>query len=65
MAPEPEPASVIEFVPPAAAPVAAEPQPPALNFHNLIAVRIAFVVAPIAFLLSWIPALNQIGRAHV
>ena len=60
MAPEPEPASVIEFVPPAAAPVAAEPQPPALNFHNLIAVRIAFVVAPIAFLLSWIPALNLV-----
>ena len=32
----------------------------ALNFHNLVAVRIAFIVAPVAFLLSWIPALNLI-----
>jgi heme/copper-type cytochrome/quinol oxidase subunit 2 len=55
---EPEPESVAEFVPPPAAPVAAAPQPPALNFHNLVAVRIAFVIAPVAFLLSWIPAVN-------
>jgi hypothetical protein len=58
IAPEPEPESVAEFVPPPAEPVAVAPQPPALNFHNLVAVRIAFVVAPVAFLLSWIPALN-------
>jgi hypothetical protein len=60
IAAEPEPESVAEFVPPPAAPLAAEPQPPALNFHNLVAVRIAFVVAPVAFLLSWIPALNVV-----
>ena len=64
IAPEPEPESVAEFVPPPASPppasVAAELQPPALNFHNLVAVRIAFVVAPVAFLLSWIPALNLV-----
>src|ERR1035437_3230244 len=60
IAPEPEPESVAEFVPPPAEPVAAAPQPPALNFHNLVAVRIAFVVAPVAFLLSWIPALNLV-----
>jgi len=58
--PEPQLASSAQFVPPAAAPVAAEPQPPTLNSHNLIALRIAFVVAPVAFLLSWIPALNLV-----
>jgi hypothetical protein len=61
MAPEPQAESVAEFVPPPAAPVApadANPQPPALNFHNLVALRIAFVIAPVAFLLSWIPAVN-------
>ncbi len=56
--PEPQPETIEELAPPLAAPVAAAPQPPALNFHNLVAVRIAFVVAPVAFLLSWIPALN-------
>jgi hypothetical protein len=60
IAPEPELESVAEFVPPPVEPVAAAPQPPALNFHNLVAVRIAFVVAPVAFLLSWIPALNLV-----
>ena len=58
--PEPEPESEAEVAPPPPAPVAAAPQPPALNFHNLVAVRIAFIVAPVAFLLSWIPALNLI-----
>jgi hypothetical protein len=58
VAQESEPEIVDEIVPPAPTPVAAAPQPPALNFHNLVAVRIAFVVAPVAFLLSWIPALN-------
>jgi hypothetical protein len=63
VAAEPEPESVAEFVPPppaplGASPLAAAPPPPALNFHNLVAVRIAFVVAPVAFLLSWIPAVN-------
>jgi hypothetical protein len=62
IAPEPEPESEAELVPPLplSAPVATAPQPPALNFHNLVAVRIAFIVAPIAFLLSWVPALNLV-----
>jgi hypothetical protein len=58
MEPEPPPESVAEFVPPVAAPVATAPQPPALNFHNLVAVRIAFVVAPLAVLLSAFPGLS-------
>jgi hypothetical protein len=60
MEPEPQPESVAEFVPPTAPPIDTAPQPPALNFHNLVAVRIAFVMAPVAFLLSWIPALNLV-----
>jgi hypothetical protein len=39
------------------------PPPPAalpLNFHNPIAVRVAFTVALVATLLSWIPALNVV-----
>jgi hypothetical protein len=60
MEPEPPPESVAEFVPPAARPIDTAPPPPALNFHNLVAVRIAFVIAPVAFLLSWIPALNLV-----
>src|SRR5579864_2142767 len=39
-------------------PVAARPQPVPLNFHNPVAVRIAFVVALITALLSWLPLLN-------
>ena len=58
--PEPQPDIVAEFVPSATLPVDIAPQPPALNFHNLVALRIAFVVAPVAFLLSWIPALNLV-----
>jgi hypothetical protein len=60
MEPEPQPENVAEFVPPVAPPIDTAPQPPALNFHNLVAVRIAFVIAPVAFLLSWIPALNLV-----
>lgn len=56
--PEPEAESVPEFVPTPAVTVEAVPPPPAINFHNLVALRIAFVFAPVAFLLSWIPALN-------
>jgi hypothetical protein len=60
VAAEPEPESVAENVlpPPPAVPVAAEGQPPALNFHNLAALRIAFVVAPVAFLVLGFPALS-------
>jgi len=57
--PEPEIENV-EFVLPVAPPAAPPPTAPQINFHNLVAVRIAFVVAPIAFLLSWIPAANLI-----
>ena len=56
--PEPTPETVDESVPTPPTPAVAAPQPPPLNFHNLVAVRIAFVFAPVAFLLSWIPALN-------
>jgi hypothetical protein len=55
---EPAPETIGESVPDHPTPVVAAPQPPPLNFHNLVAVRIAFVFAPVAFLLSWIPALN-------
>jgi hypothetical protein len=58
--PEPDPVTVAESVPAAIAPAIAEPGAPALNFRNLVAVRIAFIMAPVAFLLSWIPALNLI-----
>jgi hypothetical protein len=55
---EPEPEiQTVEFVLPVA-PI--DPPAPQINFHNLVAVRIAFVVAPIAFLLSWIPAANLV-----
>jgi hypothetical protein len=58
---EPEPENSAEVIPPPAAPAAAPPpQAPAINFHNLVAVRIAFVVAPVAFLVSGIPALNVV-----
>ena len=60
MAPEPQPESVAELAPPAAPAPEIAPQSPALNFHNLVALRIAFVMAPVAFLLSWIPALNLV-----
>ncbi len=57
--PEPEPEIVVDVV---AAPAVPD-VPPAtlpLNFHNPVAVRVAFTVALIATLLSWIPALNVI-----
>jgi len=44
-----------EFPLPAAPP---KPQALPLNFHNPIAVRVAFLVALIATLLSWVPLLN-------
>jgi hypothetical protein len=51
IAPDSEPETVEAVVPPPPAPVAVAPPPPAINFHNLVAVRIAFVMAPVAFLL--------------
>ena len=38
----------------------ARPQPLPLNFHNPIAVRIAFLVALVTPLLSWLPLLNLV-----
>ena len=56
--PEPEPDVVSEIVEPTPTQTAAAPQPPALNFHNLVAVRIALIVAPVAFLLLGLPAFS-------
>ncbi len=47
-----------EEKPPATPAAAARPQPLPLNFHNPVAVRIAFVVALVTALLSWLPLLN-------
>ena len=58
MEPEPQPESVAEFVPPAAPRIDTAPPAPALKYHNLVAVRIALVVAPAAFLLLRLPALS-------
>jgi hypothetical protein len=60
VATESEPETVDELAAPPPVPVAVAPQPPAINFHNLAALRIAFVVAPAAFLLSGIPAVNLV-----
>ena len=64
VAPEPPADSVAEFVPPPAAPVAPAdtgPQPPALNFHNLVAIKIALLMAVLATLLSFLPYLNWLA----
>jgi len=50
--PEPEPVEIV--IPPIPATVPSPQQ----NFHNWIALRTAFVFAPIALALSWIPAAN-------
>jgi|SRR5579884_1537507 len=46
--------------PPPPHPAAAPVQPQPLNFHNPLAVRIAFIVALVTALLSWLPFLNII-----
>jgi|ERR1035438_6284930 hypothetical protein len=61
MEPEPQPESVAEFVPPAAPPIDTAPPPPALNFHNLAAIKIAFLMAVLATLLSFLPYLNWLA----
>ena len=53
-----EPEIPVVEAPPPPPPRAAPPQPLPLNFHNPIAVRIAFVVALVTALLSWLPVLN-------
>jgi hypothetical protein len=59
---EPEPARPVELVPPPAAPaapVAGEPQP--VNFHNLAAIKVAFLMAFLAMLLSFLPYVNWLA----
>jgi hypothetical protein len=59
VAPEPEPESVAAVIPPLAAPVVAPPPP--LNFHNLVAIKIAFMMAVLATLLSFLPYVNWLA----
>ncbi|HWQ55814.1 MAG TPA: zinc ribbon domain-containing protein [Bryobacteraceae bacterium] len=47
-------ASEAAFAPPVLEP----PVPPALDFHNPVAVRVGFFAASLAALLSWIPLVN-------
>lgn len=56
---EPE-IQVVAEPPPPPRPAAAPVQPQPLNFHNPLAVRIAFIVALVTALLSWLPFLNII-----
>src|SRR5437762_205076 len=47
-----------ELAPPSPPP--SLPQPLPLNFHNPVAVRVAFTVALAASLLSWVPVVNML-----
>src|SRR5437899_5340193 len=62
VAQEQEPEVITDVVSTTAVPDVPPPPPAALplNFHNPIAVRVAFTVALVATLLSWIPALNVV-----
>ena len=55
-----EPQIQVVVEPPSPPPAAAPAQPQPLNFHNPLAVRIAFIVALVTALLSWLPFLNII-----
>src|SRR5580765_7487347 len=59
VAPEPEPESDAALLPPPPAPVAVEPPP--LNFHNLVAIKIAFMMAVLATLMSFLPYVNWLA----
>jgi hypothetical protein len=59
VAPEPEPESDAVVLPPPPAPIAAAPPP--LNFHNLVAIKIAFMMAVLATLLSFLPYVNWLA----
>jgi hypothetical protein len=59
VAPEPEAESEAAVIPPPVAPVAAAPPP--LNFHNLVAIKIAFMMAVLATLLSFLPYVNWLA----
>jgi hypothetical protein len=59
VAPEPEPESDAALLPPPPAPVAVAPPP--LNFHNLVAIKIAFMMAVLATLMSFLPYVNWLA----
>ena len=59
VAPEPEPESDPALLPPPPAPVAVAPPP--LNFHNLVAIKIAFMMAVLATLMSFLPYVNWLA----
>ena len=59
VAPEPEPESDAALLPPPPAPVAVPPPP--LNFHNLVAIKIAFMMAVLATLMSFLPYVNWLA----
>jgi hypothetical protein len=60
VAPEPEPESDAALLPPPPpAPVAIAPPP--LNFHNLVAIKIAFMMAVLATLMSFLPYVNWLA----
>ena len=59
VAPEPEPESDAALLPPPPAPVTVAPPP--LNFHNLVAIKIAFMMAVLATLMSFLPYVNWLA----
>jgi len=59
VAAEPEPESDAALLPPPPAPVAIAPPP--LNFHNLVAIKIAFMMAVLATLMSFLPYVNWLA----
>jgi hypothetical protein len=59
VAPEPEPESDAALLPPPPAPVVVAPPP--LNFHNLVAIKIAFMMAVLATLMSFLPYVNWLA----
>ena len=59
VAAEPEPESDAALLPPPPAPVAVAPPP--LNFHNLVAIKIAFMMAVLATLMSFLPYVNWLA----
>ena len=59
VAPEPERESDAALLPPPPAPVVVAPPP--LNFHNLVAIKIAFMMAVLATLMSFLPYVNWLA----
>ena len=59
VAAEPEPETDAALLPPPPAPVVVAPPP--LNFHNLVAIKIAFMMAVLATLMSFLPYVNWLA----